>query len=82
MSSTGSDDEPSSARQGVEGGFHIVLLVGGPYDGQDIVVTHEEWITGTLIRHKFAYSASTESKIERQSSSSLTKYYFGSLGSG
>ena len=28
----------------------IVLLKGGPYDGQDIPVTNEEWAQGVLIR--------------------------------
>ena len=81
MSSTGSHHEPYSAVPGVEDRLHIVLLVGGPYDGQDIVVTREEWISGTLIRHNFIYSISGGSEGERRSSSSLRKYYFSSLGS-
>ena len=81
MSSAGCHDEPYSAVPGVEDRFHIVLLVGGPYDGQDIVVTREEWIAGTLIRHSFIYSMSGGSEGEWRSSSSLRKYYFSSLGS-
>lgn len=35
----------------------IVLLVGGPYDGQDIVVSKEEWTRGSLIRNGYRYAA-------------------------
>lgn len=35
----------------------IVLLVGGPYDGQDIVVSKEEWRQGSLIRNGYRYAS-------------------------
>lgn len=37
----------------------IVLLVGGPYDGQDIVVSKEEWAQGSLIRNGYRYASKT-----------------------
>ncbi|KAF1710748.1 hypothetical protein CSC73_03990 [Pseudoxanthomonas sacheonensis] len=35
----------------------IVLLVGGPYDGQDIVVTKEEWTQDSLMRNGHRYAS-------------------------
>lgn len=35
----------------------IVLLKGGPYDGQDIRVAKEEWMQGTLTRQGHRYVA-------------------------
>lgn len=37
----------------------IVLLVGGPYDGQDIAVSVEEWTRGSLIRNGYRYVSET-----------------------
>ena len=37
----------------------IVLLVGGPYDGQDIAVSEEEWAQGSLIRNRHRYASDT-----------------------
>ena len=37
----------------------IVLLVGGPYDGQDIAVSIEEWMRGSLIRNGYRYVSET-----------------------
>lgn len=35
----------------------IVLLTGGPYDGQDIVVSKEEWAEGCLTRNGYRYTS-------------------------
>jgi len=35
----------------------IVLLAGGPYDGQDIVISKEEWAQGSLIRNGCGYAS-------------------------
>lgn len=35
----------------------IVLLMGGPYDGQDIVVSKAEWAQGCLIRNGYHYAS-------------------------
>ena len=35
----------------------IVLLVGGPYDGQDIVISKEEWAQGSLTRNRYRYAS-------------------------
>lgn len=38
----------------------VVLLIGGPYDGQDIVVSKEEWKQGSLIRNGYRYASKSE----------------------
>jgi len=35
----------------------IVLLMGGPYDGQDIVVSKEERMQGSLMRNGYRYAS-------------------------
>lgn len=35
----------------------IVLLVGGPYDGQDIGLSKDEWAQGSLIRNGYRYAS-------------------------
>ena len=37
----------------------IALLVGGPYDGQDIVVSKEQWAQGRLTRNGYRYASKT-----------------------
>lgn len=54
----------------------VVLLIGGPYDGQDIVVTIEEWINGTLLRHKRKYIAKGPLPSSKSGSGQLREYHF------
>lgn len=54
----------------------VVLLIGGPYDGQDIVVTPEEWMSGTLLRHKCRYAAKERPPASKSSSGALREYHF------
>jgi hypothetical protein len=45
------------SKQYASGHRFIVLLVGGPFDGQDIAVSQEEWILGALERARYRYEA-------------------------
>lgn len=45
------------SKQQASGHRFIVLLVGGPFDGQDISVSQEEWILGVLVRARYRYEA-------------------------
>ena len=45
------------SKQHTSGHRFIVLLVGGPFDGQDIAVSQEEWILGVLVRARYRYEA-------------------------
>lgn len=49
----------------------IVLLVGGPYDRQDIVVSKEEWVQGSLIRNGYRYASETITPAVSPSSSGM-----------
>jgi hypothetical protein len=62
--------------RGIASGSHVVLLVGGPFDGQDIMVSVEEWAKGRLVRNKCGYEARTHSAESPKEQPLLRQYFF------
>lgn len=58
----------------------IVLLKGGPFDGQDVVVSPREWDEGDVCRYKHRYLASASSMKDVRSAEGMRIFHWAEPG--